>query len=132
MRWIIRLVCQALVLLSIAHLQPEWIALSSFWGALAAMLLVSLFNLLVRPLLFILRLLTTPLSCLTLGLFSLALSLAANVLVIWIADLLLAGFKVQGGWALLGTALILSVSNTVLNLILHRERRGQAQGEARG
>ncbi len=113
-RWIIRILVQAAVLALIALLLPTWLSLSGAGEAILAVALVSVLSVLVRPLLFVLRILTLPLSCLTLGLFSLALSFGANVFILWLVDRLLGGITIHRLWPLMGIALLLGVSGTLV------------------
>jgi putative membrane protein len=113
-RWIIRILVQAAVLALIALLLPTWLSLSGAREAILAVALVSVLSVLVRPLLFVLRILTLPLSCLTLGLFSLALSFGANVFILWLVDRLLEGITIHRLWPLMGIALLLGVSGTLV------------------
>lgn len=119
-RWLIRVLIQAAVLGLIALLLPHWVSLAGAGAAVIAIVLISLASALIRPLLFVLRILTLPLSCLTLGLFSLALSFGANVLILWVVDQLLSGMTIHGTWPLLGTAFLLGLSHTLAVMLTHR------------
>jgi len=122
-RWLIRVLVQAAVLGLIDLLLPGWLTLSGVGEAILAIVLVSLASVLVRPLLFVLRILTLPLSCLTLGLFSLALSFGANVLILWVVDRLLPGMTIHGAWPLMGIALLLGASGTLAGILTAPLRR---------
>jgi putative membrane protein len=75
----------------------------------AAVLVLTLLNLLLRPLLFIL---TLPLIVLSLGLFLVVL----NALLLELTAYMVKGFTVAGFWPAVGGALVISVVTSVLNL----------------
>jgi len=79
-----------LALLTVAELLPG-IAIASFGSALAAAVLVSLINAVLRPL-FVL--LTLPATLLSFGLFLLVI----NACLFWLAGSLIDGFSVAGFW----------------------------------
>lgn len=81
--------------------------MEGFLAAVIIALVLSLLNMIVRP---ILILLTIPLTVLTLGLFLLVI----NAVIILIADSIIPGFSVQGFWWALLFSLILSLTNALL------------------
>lgn len=81
----------------------------SFGAGVAAVLVLTLLNLLLRPLLFIL---TLPLIVLSLGLFLVVL----NALLLELTAYMVKGFTVSGFWPAVGGALVISVVTSVLNL----------------
>jgi putative membrane protein len=91
LRWILlafsvaaaSLVCQALGLGFAAHVKDA----SDFLKLLVGVAILSFLNATLRPLL---KLMTLPLSCLTLGLFSLVI----NAVVLWVAASLKLGFQI--------------------------------------
>ncbi len=101
---------KVLPLLGIRGVKPGPIYLL-FFAALA----IAALNLLAHPLLWITKLVTMPLSCLTLGLWSLLLSLFVNTLVFYFVGTLDWGFKVTGFVPAFFGALILSLVNAFLN-----------------
>ena len=84
-------------------------------------------NMLAHPLLWLVKLVTAPLSCLTLGLWSLFLSLFVNTLIFYFIGTLGWGFRVSGFLAAFLGALGLSLVNAFLNgffaLLVQQERR---------
>jgi len=82
----------------------------SFGAGVAAVLVLTLLNLLLRPLLFIL---TLPLIVLSLGLFLVVL----NALLLELTAYLVKGFTVSGFWPAVGGALVISIVTTVLNML---------------
>ncbi|HMS85567.1 MAG TPA: phage holin family protein [Nitrospira sp.] len=81
---------------------------NSFGAGLAAVLVLTFLNLILRPILF---LLTLPLIVFTLGLFLVVL----NALLLELTAFFVKGFTVSGFWASVGGALVISLVTTVLN-----------------
>lgn len=81
---------------------------STFSAGLAAVFVLTLLNLLVRPILFVL---TLPLIVLSLGLFLIVL----NALLLELTAYLVKGFSVEGFWPAVGGAIIISLVTTILN-----------------
>lgn len=87
------------------------IAVSSFWAAAAAGLVLGLLNALVRP---VLLFLTFPINLLTLGLFT----FVVNGLILWLATGLVAGVTVAGFWTAFFLALLVSMVTSLVDGIL--------------
>jgi putative membrane protein len=85
--------------------------LSGLAPALAAALVLSVANTIIRP---VLGLLTLPLNILTLGLFSFILS----ALMLKLTAYVVPGFSIAGWAAAIGGAVMLSVISTALNLLI--------------
>lgn len=79
--------------------------------ALIVAIVLGIINTFLKP---ILTFLTLPITILTLGLFSLIL----NALLILLASNLVAGFHVSGLFAALLFGLVLSIVNSILNMIV--------------
>ena len=96
----------------------------SFPAGLAAVLVLTFLNLLVRPILFVL---TLPLIVLTLGLFL----IVVNALLLELTAYLVEGFSVTGFWPAVGGAVVISLVTMILNAWTsdHRpaERRSLSQ-----
>ncbi|MBI2322596.1 MAG: phage holin family protein [Chloroflexi bacterium] len=75
-------------------------------------LVLAVLNALVRPLLI---LLTLPLSCLTLGLFTLVI----NALVFWFGTIVAPGVHVAGFVEAFFAALVVSVASTIIGVLIH-------------
>lgn len=91
-----------------------------FSGSLLNLLVVAvvfgLVNAFIRP---VVKLLSLPLTILTLGLFTLVINAAMLALTAWLTDALsLPGGMLQGFWSALVAALIISVISTVLSWFL--------------
>jgi len=80
----------------------------SFTAGIAAVLVLTFLNVILRPILF---LLTLPLIVFTLGLFLVVL----NALLLSFTAFLIKGFTVSGFWPAVGGALIISLVTTILN-----------------
>lgn len=80
----------------------------SFLAGLAAVLVLTILNVILRP---ILLLLTLPLIVFTLGLFLVVL----NALLLELTAYLVKGFTVSGFWSAVGGALVISMVTTILN-----------------
>jgi putative membrane protein len=107
MRFILRLVLNAIVLLLVAHL-IQGIRVTGFGVALIAALVLGLLNALVKPLLFIL---TLPLNVLTLGLFTFVI----NAFILWLAAALVPGFAIDHFFP---TAILAAVVMALVNLVI--------------
>lgn len=88
-----------------AYLLPG-VDVQDFWYALLVALVLSLANVLIKPLLVIL---TIPITFVTFGLFLLVI----NAVIILLVDYLVPGFEVQGFWWALAFSLILSLFNSM-------------------
>lgn len=77
-------------------------------SGIAAVLVLTLLNVILRPVLF---LLTLPLIVFTLGLFLVVL----NALLLEFTAFLVKGFTVSGFWPAVGGALVISLVTTILN-----------------
>lgn len=84
------------------------LGIDSFGAGLAAVLVLTILNLLVRPLLF---LLTLPLIVLSLGLFL----IVVNALLLELTAYLVTGFSVAGFWPAVGGAVVISLVTMILN-----------------
>ena len=107
LRWLV----SALALLAVAYLLPGIVVSSFFPAAVVAALVLGLVNAFIRPLV---KLLTLPLTCLTLGLFSLVM----NAALFWGVAAVVEGFVVEGALAaLLGSLLYSLVTAAASQLI---------------
>lgn len=80
----------------------------SLTAGVAAVLILTVLNVILRPILFLLAL---PLIVFTLGLFLVVL----NALLLGLTAFLVKGFTVSGFWPAVGGALIISLVTTLLN-----------------
>jgi putative membrane protein len=77
-------------------------------GALVLAVVLAVINLFIKP---VLRLLTLPLTILTLGIFSLVL----NALLVMLAAAIVPGVAISGFWAAFFFAILISLINAVFN-----------------
>jgi putative membrane protein len=112
---ILRWVLNAGGLLFISYLF-EGIHLAGLGWAFIAALFLGVMNALIRPVVLVL---TLPINILTLGLFT----LVVNGLMLWLTGSLLKGFVVEGFWAAVGGALVLSLISLVVNSLIGDQGR---------
>ena len=105
-RWIVN----AAALLLVAYLYPG-VAVTSFFAALIAALVLGIVNAVIRP---ILVLLTLPVTLVTLGLFIFVI----NALLFWFTAEIVPGFRVSGFWWAMGGSLLYSVISLVTSAAL--------------
>ena len=88
-----------------------------YWAALLVALLLSIVNMIVKPILIVL---TIPIRVVTLGLFLLVI----NASMILLVDYFIDDFSVDGFWWALAFSLILSLFNCIFaNLTKEKERK---------
>lgn len=107
MNLILRLLINAFAVFVLAHFLSG-VTVDGYLGAIIVAVVLSILNLLVKPVLVIF---TLPVTLLTLGLFLLVI----NALIILLADKLIDGFAVSSFW----TALIFSILLSILQSILY-------------
>lgn len=110
MLWIARWIVNGLALYVVASVVPG-IHLGGFGAALLAVIIISLVNVLVKPLLF---LLTLPITVLTLGLFTVILNASMFMLV----GNLTPGFEIDGFLPALVGSILLSIVSTLLHSLV--------------
>jgi putative membrane protein len=88
---------------------------------LAVAVIFGLVNAVVRP---IVRLFTFPLFIITLGLFTFVVNALMLLLTAWIGDQFDLRFEVDGFWAALLGALVISVVSFLINLVLPDKYEG--------
>lgn len=118
MRWLVGIVINAILFMALAGYFEGDIYLSGFGAALGASFVLSILNILVRP---ILILLTLPVTVLSLGLFLFVI----NGVTLMLTDSLMgSSFDIDGfGMALL-TAIIMSVANLIIqNTVLKESKK---------
>jgi putative membrane protein len=89
---------------------------------LAVAVIFGLVNAIVRP---IVRLISLPLFILTLGLFTFVVNALMLMLTAWIGDQFDLAFEVDGFWAALLGALVISVVTFVINVLLPDKYEGR-------
>lgn len=111
-RLLVHWVLSALALLLVAHFVPGFIV-SSFGTALIAAVVIGLVN---STLGLLLKIVTFPLTILTLGIFWLVI----NALMLKFAALLVPGFVVVGLWPAFWGGILLSILNMVVHAIVKK------------
>jgi putative membrane protein len=110
MGFVVRVLINAAALWVAAQLIPG-IRLSDAASILLAALVLGIINAVVRP---VLIFLTLPITLVTLGLFIFVL----NAFCLWLTSRIVPGFEVQGFWAALLGALVISIVSWILTAFL--------------
>jgi putative membrane protein len=115
-------VLASVALLITIHIVPGIEPSGSALGVFAATAALALLNVLALPALVILHIVTLPLSCLTLGLWTFVLTFLVNVLVFQFVGALGWGFEVHSFLPAAGGAIVMSVLTTVLTGLFNTGR----------
>jgi putative membrane protein len=107
MNLIIRFLFNGLAVVLTAYLLPH-VDVDGYGTALIVALILSIANIIVKPILVVL---TIPITIITLGLFLLVI----NAMIILLVDYLVTGFYVDGFWWALLFSLILSLFNSIFD-----------------
>lgn len=113
MKFILRLILNALVALGAAYLLGDFI-IESFWWALAFAAILGILNAIIGP---VLRILTLPITIITLGLFSLLI----NALLVWLTAWLLPGVEIVGFWTTVLAGIIIWIGSWIISAVLKDE-----------
>ena len=114
MNLILRLLINAFAVFVLAHFL-RGVSVDGYVGAIIVAVVLSVLNLLVKPVLVIL---TLPITILTLGLFLLVI----NALIILLADKLIDGFAVNGIWTAILFSILLSILQSILQSVFKEEK----------
>ena len=109
MRWLLHWIVNALVLLGVSRLVPGF-QVRSFGSALFAVVIIGIVN---ATLGLFLKVMTFPLSLLTLGLFIFVI----DAFVLWISSKLVPGFTITGFSPALIAALVMALIQMLLGYI---------------
>ncbi len=121
LHWLVLIVVLAITALIVPGIQVS----GGLWGLVVTAAVVGLVNALVGP---VLRLLSLPLTLLTLGLFS----LVVNAVLLWLASLLTDRLELGGPLTTILAAFVISVLNAVgTRLVLPRRSPVRAAGVRR-
>lgn len=115
MKLILKLLLNALAVFILAHLLSG-VAVDGYVGALIVAIVLSILNLLVKPILIIF---TLPATILTLGLFLLVI----NAIIILLADKLIDGFAVANFWWAILFSILLSILQSILQSLLKEDKK---------
>lgn len=117
MKLIIRLLLNAIAVVIIAKLL-NGVNVDSYTTAIIVAVVLSILNLIIKPILVIL---TLPITILTLGLFL----LIVNALIILLADKLVDGFSVSSLWTAVLFSILLSIFQSVLQSLLKEDKENK-------
>jgi putative membrane protein len=106
--FIVRFISSVVAVLIAAYLLPG--VTVTLLGAVVLAVVLGVINLFIKP---VLKILTLPLTVITLGLFSLVL----NALLVLLADLIVPSFAVSGFFAALLFSIIVSLVNAFFNAL---------------
>jgi len=112
LRWLTKFLLVVLALLFIANFLPGF-SVDNFYTALIVAFVLGVFNLTIRPVLFIL---TLPITILTFGIFAFVL----NGLLLWFVASFIEGFEVSGFVPAFIGAIIISAFSWIGNRLLER------------
>jgi len=115
MRLLLHWILSALALMLVAHYVPGFYV-SGFWVAMIAAVVIGLVNATVGTLL---KVVTFPVTIVTLGLFLLVI----NALMLKLAAMVLPGFKINGFVPALEGAVILAVAHMIIRWITEPSQR---------
>jgi putative membrane protein len=107
MNGLIRFLLSGLAVLLTAYILPG-VHVEHYGYALLAAIIISIANIIVKPILIVL---TIPITIISLGLFLLVI----NAFIILLAEALVPGFSVDGFWWALVFSLILSIFNSMFS-----------------
>jgi putative membrane protein len=108
---IIRILFNMIVLM-LCGIFFKFVHLNSWESALVVVIVLSLLNMLIKP---VLILLTIPVTVFTFGLFILVI----NALILLLTDYLVDDFSLSGFWGAFKLGLIISISNSILDKIIY-------------
>lgn len=110
MKLLIKILVTAILVIIIANIMPG-VHVATFTTALFVAIVLGLLNIFIKPILVIF---TLPVTILTLGLFLLVI----NALLILLCTNIVGGFSVDSFWTALLFSIILSISQSLMNVIL--------------
>ncbi len=109
LRWVVSVILNAVALIAVAQLFDSFY-MDGFGTAILASLILSILNIIIKPILVIL---TLPITVMTLGLFLFII----NAITLMLSQAMIgASFVIDG----FGTAIIASIVISVLNLLLNK------------
>lgn len=112
---LVRFLLNGVAVLLTAYLLPG-VDVKNYETALVTALVLSIANVVVKPILIIF---TIPITVVTLGLFLLVI----NALVVLLVDYFVDGFVVNGFWWALAFSLIMSIFNSIINDVLKDKKQ---------
>ena len=107
MRILISLLVNGLIIGLAAYVLPG-VAIETWEALLFATIVLGLFNTFLRP---IIRLVSLPITVMTLGLFSIVINALMIVFTSWIVD----GFAIENFFVAIGFSIVISIVSTIMN-----------------
>lgn len=115
MKLIIRLLLNAIAVFFLANVL-NGVQVDNYVTAIIVAVVLSVLNLLVKPLLIVL---TFPITIITLGLFLLVI----NAIIIFLADKLIDGFSVSSIWTAILFSILLSILQSLLHSFMKKDKK---------
>ncbi|MBP2240302.1 putative membrane protein [Cytobacillus eiseniae] len=119
MRWIVGIIINAVLFVAIAGFSEESFYISSFGAAIGASFILSILNILVRPVLIIL---TLPVTLFTLGFFLFVI----NAITLQLTDRIMgSSFEIASFGTALLVAIVMSIANLIIQKFIFDKKRGE-------
>lgn len=115
MKLVIKLLLNAIAVVVLAKIL-NGVHVDTYLTAIVVAVVLSILNLLVKPILVIL---TLPITVLTLGLFLLII----NAFIILLAEKLISGFSVNSVWTAILFSILLSILQSLLHSLLKEDKK---------
>jgi putative membrane protein len=114
-RWIVSILINAVLFLALAGFMNESFFIDGITAAIAASAILSILNVLVRPVLIIL---TLPLTIISLGSFI----FVVNAITLLLVDKLMgSAFEITSFWTALGATILLSIANLIISHTINKK-----------
>ena len=115
MKLIIKLLLNAIAVFALAHIL-NGVSVDSYVTAILVAIVLSILNLIVKPILIIF---TLPITIMTLGLFMFVI----NACIILLADKFIDGFTVSSFWVAMLFSILLSILQSILHSFLKKDKQ---------
>lgn len=113
MRLIVNVLITALLVFLLANFLPG-VHVDGFASSIWVVIVLSLLNFIVKP---ILKLISLPITIISLGLFLFVI----NALIVWMCSGLVSGFSIDGFWSALLFSLVLSIVQSIVGGLLSND-----------
>jgi len=120
MKFIIRLLINAIALALISYLQVAGVHANSIQALVIGAIVLGIVNAIIKPILIVI---SCPLEVLTLGLFTLII----NALIFYYGLKLVPGWVIPGFWSAFLASIVMTVISWILSLILGESRKDAAR-----
>ena len=124
MKFIIRLLINAIALWVIAHFQIAGVRADSTTALLIGAVVLGVANAVIKPILLVV---SCPLEILTLGLFTLVI----NAIIFYCLNFI-SGWSVPGFWSAFWAAIVMSIISWILSMILGEDRKDATSSRGGG